>query len=201
MSLTIQWLTLGAMIMSGIGMGILFDGYRVVSSEFKFPRWTLSCLDIAYWIASAILVFRMLYVSNYGEVRAYVFIGLAVGAILYYWLFSSFTTTLTKWLIQAIKWLISGIIRMFQLLIVKPLLFLWMVVLYILNLGTKFSIGIGKIMLQLVRPILKLVLWMLSPITKPLLRWLEPYGKSGMERLKQLWLAAAKRLPSWLRRK
>jgi len=187
--------------MSGIGMGILFDGYRVVSSEFKFPRWTLSFLDMAYWIASAILVFRMLYVSNHGEVRAYVFIGLAIGALLYYWLFSSFTTALTKWLIRAIKWVFSFIIRTIQLLIIKPIIFLWMVILYILNLGSKFSIGIGKIMLQLIRPVLKLVLWLLSPITKPLSRWLEPYWNKLKERLEQLWRATSKRLPSWLRRK
>jgi len=187
--------------MSGIGMGILFDGYRVVSTEFKFPRWTLSVLDMAYWVFSAILVFRMLYVSNQGEVRAYVFIGLAVGALLYYWLFSTFTTALTKWLIRAIKSLIAWIIRIFQLLVIKPILFFWTIILFILNLGSKFTIGIGKFVLQLCRPVLKLVLWLLSPVIKPLQRWSAPYWTKVRDRLQTLWQAVDKRLPSWLRRK
>lgn len=189
--------------MSGIGMGILFDGYRVVSSELKFPRWTLSLLDLAYWVVSAILVFRMLYVSNSGEVRAYVFIGLALGALLYYWLFSAYTTALTRWIIRAIKWLIALIIRIFHIFLIRPIVFIWSVLLYLINLGTKFTIGIGKIMLQLLQPIFKLVLWLLSPITKPLGRWLSPFWKklSTNDRLQHLWRAATSKLRSWLRRK
>jgi len=189
--------------MSGIGMGILFDGYRVVSSELKFPRWTLSLLDLAYWIVSAILVFRMLYVSNSGEVRAYVFIGLAIGALLYYWLFSQFTVKLTLGLIAAVKWLVALVINIFHYVIVKPLLFIWTVLLYFLNLGTKITIGIGKIVLQLLRPIIKLLLWLLSPLTKPLKKLLTPYwNKLGIgDRLRKSWQMLSNKLPSWLRRK
>src|SRR5690606_2733425 len=97
-------------------------------------------LDLAYWIVSAVLVFRMLYVSNSGEVRAYVFIGLAIGALLYYWLLSEYTTALTRWLIKAVKWFIELIVSIFQFTIVKPLLILWAVIIFIIQLGTKFTI-------------------------------------------------------------
>ena len=30
MSLSVQWLTMAMMLLSGIGMGVVFDGYRVV---------------------------------------------------------------------------------------------------------------------------------------------------------------------------
>lgn len=178
MSLSIQWLTLGAMLLSGIGMGVLFDGYRVVSNELRFPRWSLSLLDLTYWIASAIIVFRMLYVSNSGEVRAYVFVGLAIGAILYYLLFSKLTMTLTLWLIKAVKWCIQLIINIFHFLVIKPVMLLWTILLFILTISYKFTIGVGKFVLQLLRPIGKLLLWVLSPITKPLVKWLLPYWQS-----------------------
>lgn len=189
--------------MSGIGMGILFDGYRVVSSELKFPRWTLSLLDLAYWIASAILVFRMLYVSNSGEVRAYVFVGLAIGALLYYWLFSNLTTALTRWVIRAIKWLIALFVKIFQITIIKPILLAWIVLLFFINVGTKFTFGVGKIVLQLLRPIFKLLLWLLSLVTKPLGRWLAPHWNKlrQNDRLQLYWQAVKGKLRSWLRRK
>lgn len=189
--------------MSGIGMGILFDGYRVVSSELKFPRWTLSLLDLAYWIVSAILVFRMLYVSNSGEVRAYVFIGLAAGALLYYWLFSHFTTALTKWMIKAVKRLIAVVKHVFHFMFIKPLLLLWAVLTFFIQLGTKITIGIGKFVLQLIRPIFKLLFWLSSPVLRPIGRWLSPIWMSIKEndRLRHLWQTAKQKLWSLLRRK
>lgn len=203
MSLSVQWLTLATMLMSGVGMGVLFDSYRVVSSELKFPRWTLSLIDLIYWIASAIVVFRMLYVSNSGEVRAYVFVGLAIGFLFYYWLFSKITTKMTLWLIKAIKWCIQIIVNIFHIIVIKPILIIWVVLLYIMKLGSKITIGIGKLVLQLLRPILKLVLWILSPLTKPLVRWLKPYWeKSNIStNLAKMWNVVKQRSQAWLRRK
>jgi len=203
MSLSVQWLTLGTMLMSGVGMGVLFDGYRVISSELKFPRWSLSLLDLIYWIASAIIVFRMLYVSNSGEVRAYVFVGLAIGFLFYYWLFSKITTKMTLWLIKAVKWCIQIIVSIFYILVIKPILIIWAILLYITKLGSKFSIGTIKLVLQLLRPFVKLLLWILSPITKPLVRWLKPYWeKSNIStKLAKMWNIVKQRSQSWLRRK
>ena len=203
MSLSIQWLTLGTMLMSGVGMGIIFDGYRVVSSEFKFPRWSLSLLDLLYWIASAMIVFRMLYVSNNGEVRAYVFVGLAIGVVVYYWLFSKATTKITLWLINAVKWCIQVIANVFHFIVIKPILVIWAILLYIMKLGSKITIGIGKLVLQLLRPFIKLTLWILSPITKPLGRWLNPYWeKSNIStKLAKMWNFVKQKSQSWLRRK
>ncbi len=163
------------MLLSGIGMGTVFDGYRVVSSELKFPRWWLPVLDIVYWMAAAIAVFRVLYASNYGEVRAYVFIGLAVGVLLYYFLLSKSIMALVKWSIGAVRKLVAFTMKCLHILVVKPILLLYRLLVVTFGFGSAITIFLFKIMLQLVRPFWLLIAWMLRPALRPLGRMLMPY--------------------------
>lgn len=191
------------MLLSGLGMGVVFDGYRVVSNELRFPRWWLPLLDVVYWMASAVVVFRMLYASNNGEVRAYVFLGLAVGVILHYWLFSKLVIQLVKWAIRAMRALIAFIWRLVLVFIWKPLLLLYKLVKVILGFGTALTIFLLKVVVQLVRPIWLLLLWLLRPMARPLGRWMKPYWERWRveERLAK-GLAAIMRLwNQWFRRR
>ncbi|MDQ6420738.1 spore cortex biosynthesis protein YabQ [Paenibacillus sp. LHD-117] len=202
MTLSVQWMTMAVMLLSGLGMGAVFDGYRVVSNELKFPKWWLPALDILYWIASAVAVFRMLYASNNGEVRAYVFLGLAVGVILHYWLFSKVVIAIVRWLIRAVKACFNFIIRLIDILVVRPILLLYKLVKVILGFGSALTIFLLKIMVQLVRPIWLLLIWMLKPIWRPIGRWLKPYWdklRPG-ERFGKLAAAVAGRWKSWFRK-
>lgn len=202
MTLTAQWLTVAVMLLSGLGMGVVFDGYRVVSNELRFPRWWLPVLDILYWMAAAVVVFRMLYASNNGEVRAYVFLGLAIGVILYYWLFSKQVIALVKWVIDAVRALLRFLLRLFQFVVVKPILLLYKTVVVILGFGTALTIFLLKIVVQLVRPIWLLLLWMARPVTRPMGRWLKPYWERwrAEERLMKGLAAVKSRWNHWFRR-
>ncbi|MFD1902972.1 spore cortex biosynthesis protein YabQ [Paenibacillus rhizoplanae] len=57
------------MILAGIAMGLAYDSYRVLSQKLRFPRWLNALLDLLYWIGAALLVFRMLYAGNQGQLR------------------------------------------------------------------------------------------------------------------------------------
>ncbi|WP_261800290.1 spore cortex biosynthesis protein YabQ [Paenibacillus sp. PAMC21692] len=202
MTLSVQWMTMAVMLLSGLGMGAVFDGYRVVSNELKFPKWWLPALDVLYWIASAVVVFRMLYASNNGEVRAYVFLGLAVGVILHYWLFSRAVIVSVKWLIAAIRACIRFILKIFEIFIVKPIQMLYKVVIVLIGFGSALTIFTLKIVIQLVRPIGLLLVWMTKPIWRPLGRWLKPYWdklKPG-ERIGKLAVLLRSRWTSWFKK-
>ena len=175
MTLDVQWLTMAVMLLSGIGMGVVFDGYRVVSVELKFPRWWLPVLDIMYWMAAAVIVFRVLYASNYGEVRAYVFLGLAAGVIAYYYLFSKFIIKVVKWCIQAIRTVIAFIIKLLDFIIVKPVKLLFKLLQLLFGFGSVLTIFLFNIVLQLLRPIWKLLLWIMRPVFRPIWKWLAPH--------------------------
>ncbi len=81
-------------IMTGMILGILFDFYRVLRGIFH-PRAAVTFLtDILYWLIATVIVFGALLLSNWGELRFYVFIGLVSGIAGYYRLFSHFAVTL-----------------------------------------------------------------------------------------------------------
>ncbi|CAM3469263.1 spore cortex biosynthesis protein YabQ [Paenibacillus lupini] len=174
-SLSLQFFTMGMMLLTGIGLGVIFDGYRVVSNELRFPRWSLPVLDLVYWLAASLLVFRVLYASNYGEVRAYVFIGMLIGILSYYWLLSKPVIRIVKWLIEAVRALIGFSIRTFDLLIVKPIILLYRFIRVLIGFGTALTIFLLKIVLQLIRPFWLLFRFLLSPLTRLLWRWLGPH--------------------------
>lgn len=162
------------MLLSGVGMGAVFDGYRVVSNELKLARWWLPMLDLIYWTAATIIVFRVLYASNNGEVRAYVFLGLLIGVVCYYWLFSKPVIALTVWLIGAVRALIRFFMKCVDILVIKPILLLYKLILVLLGFAAAFTVFLLKIVVQLVRPFWLLLLWILKPVTRPLGGWVMP---------------------------
>lgn len=202
MTLSMQWMTMAVMLLSGLGMGTVFDGYRVVSNELKFPRWWLPVLDVVYWMAAALAVFRVLYASNNGEMRAYVFIGLAVGVLLYYWLFSKLVILIVKWLIEAVRKLISFVLKCLDILIVKPIMLLYKLIILMLGIGSAITIFIYKIVLQLFRPFWRLFVWMVRPALRPIGRWLAPYWAKWQlkEKLAKLGRLISRIWGRWFRR-
>ena len=87
MELTNQIWIFSITILTGILLGILFDGYRVLRNNCK-PReiWTWFT-DLLYWLLATAVVFTALIASNWGELRFYVFMGILSGLGIYYsWL-------------------------------------------------------------------------------------------------------------------
>ena len=187
MSLDIQWYTITVMLMAGAGMGILFDSYRVISDHFKFPKWSLSVMDMLYWITSAFVVFRLLFLSNDGDVRGYVFVGLAIGAIIYATLLSQTYSKLVLLLITVVKRIVQFIFRLIDYIIIKPIIFLYKIVIFCIKFGTKFTIRTIQIMLQLLVPIVKLLFWPLKPLYKPLFKFIHHYWMMWMLPLFKKW--------------
>ncbi|WP_238555789.1 spore cortex biosynthesis protein YabQ [Paenibacillus alvei] len=109
------------MLMSGLALGLVFDSYRVVAGQFKFPRWTLPVFDLLYWLAATVFVFQMLVKGNQGELRFYVVLGLAAGAWLYAVFLSRITVAIVKWLVTALKAVWRFAMRCVHVLVVLPL--------------------------------------------------------------------------------
>lgn len=167
-----QWMTVVLMLMSGLALGIAYDSYRVVAGQLRFPRWTLPCFDILYWLAATWFVFQMLVKGNQGELRFYVFLGLALGAWLYYILLSRLTVTLATWLVQAFKAIVRFLLRTGYVLFIVPIkgfsIFLWLIIRFVGKVAM-FSL---KFVLKLAYPLWWLVRWIGKPIVMPLWnRW------------------------------
>lgn len=74
----------------GTGMlaGFCFDLYRSVRDAFRLRKTGTYLGDIFFWLLITCLAFCLLLKYNSGEVRVYVFVGLALGSLLYMQLLS-----------------------------------------------------------------------------------------------------------------
>ncbi|MGG3838990.1 spore cortex biosynthesis protein YabQ [Paenibacillus thiaminolyticus] len=196
MSLYVQWTTVLLMMLSGLALGIVFDGYRVVAGQFRFPRWTVPLLDLMYWLAATLFVFQMLVKGNQGELRFYVFLGLAAGAWLYVILLSKVTVAIVTWLVRAILAIFRFINRCLYVLIVLPLKGLWI---FTKGLGAfllSAAMFIGKIVLQCVKPLWWLVRWIFRPLILPI--WERLGMTERLHRNKQKVFSGMRRMNQWV---
>lgn len=161
MNLHTQWLTLLWMFACGGILGIAFDSYRVVSGQFRFPRWSIHVFDLFYWLAASLFVFRVLYHANQGEIRFYVFLGLFIGVWIYFLFLSVLTERFMVMLISIVKWIYRVMVRITQLLIIKPILWILRLVKWLLGLVWIMLLFLGRITLS---PIWRLVAWVTRPI-------------------------------------
>ncbi|UQZ34243.1 spore cortex biosynthesis protein YabQ [Paenibacillus sp. PK3_47] len=183
MNPSIQWITLLYMMLAGTAMGLTYDGYRVLSLKLSFPKWLNAFLDLLYWIWAALLVFRMLYAGNQGELRFYVFVGLFLGVWIYFLIFSVTVQRFVVMLIQSVQYTCRLLWRFIVILIGVPFLWLWRLLRGTLLLLGRILLFILKILLRLTKPI-----WVLP------VRWISPY----MSRL--LSSAWARKFTAWMGR-
>lgn len=111
-----------ATIIVGVVAGFCYDYYRVVREIFRLKKVGTCLGDVIFWLVTTALVFLLLLRGNWGEVRLYVFVGLGLGAFLYYRLLSGAVSRLVRY-----KFLLLH--KTWEML-VKLVLFLWMAVLY-----------------------------------------------------------------------
>ncbi|MEQ8201856.1 MAG: spore cortex biosynthesis protein YabQ [Syntrophomonadaceae bacterium] len=74
----------------GILAGFLFDYYQAVIRGIRIKRLPQYFLDVSVWIFMILIIGLALLLINQAEVRAYVFIALLAGAIIYFRYLSRF---------------------------------------------------------------------------------------------------------------
>ena len=153
MSLQVQFLTLGMMMLSGIAMGMIYDSYRVLAGQLRVSRWLIPVLDLLYWAGVTLLVFRVLMYSNEGQLRLFVFIGLWLGVTLHFMFFSKISVRTVLGVIAVVKWTTRLIQRIVYIMIYKPIIGLWTLLCYILMLLHRLAIFLFKVVLQLLYPV------------------------------------------------
>ncbi|WP_217596988.1 spore cortex biosynthesis protein YabQ [Cohnella sp. GbtcB17] len=121
MNAAVHWSTIGAMILCGLGMGTVFDIYRAAAVRLHFRRWLLPVIDLLYWVAATLIVFRILLGINYGEVRLYVFLGIGIGVCAYFGLFSSHVLRAAGWIFETLRKLGLLLWRIVRILLIVPL--------------------------------------------------------------------------------
>lgn len=83
-----------------IGIGIVaafcYDYYREIRRAFRLKKTGAILGDLIFWLLMTVIVFALLLEANWGELRMYVFLGLGMGALLYFYLLSKTASRLVR---------------------------------------------------------------------------------------------------------
>lgn len=70
-------------VIGGILIAFVYDLFRIKRKAMKTANLFVYLEDLLYWVVVAVIIFAVVYYSNEGEIRGYVFIGTVLGIILY----------------------------------------------------------------------------------------------------------------------
>jgi spore cortex biosynthesis protein YabQ len=182
------------MVVSGGVLGVAFDAYRVVAREARLRRVLRSFLDVVYWLAATVLVFRVLYETNLGEVRLFVFLGLLLGLSLYFALISRWAVLAFRWAVAFVRRLARFAVRLFDMLIVRPIRFFVRCLEIVWGFIGVLTIFLYKFVLQLLYPLRMFLRWVARPLRRRLGLFLKERPKLAR------WLQRAARAARFWRR-
>jgi spore cortex biosynthesis protein YabQ len=194
-STALQWTALGAMAACGAATGLLFDLYRAATSRYLVLRRFIPALDVFFGILSAAVVFRVLLEVNHGQIRMFVFLGLAAGIAAYFALLSPVFVRIASRLFTLGEGALRALGRLLELAVLRPVGWLVRAVARLLDFAflvvAALAAGLVRLLLRLLKPP---ATWLARKMAPAFVRWFPPSG-----RIRRM-LRAAGRAVSGLRR-
>ncbi|MGM7724466.1 spore cortex biosynthesis protein YabQ [Metabacillus sp. Hm71] len=175
MSLTTQFYTMLAMAGMGGWLGLALDTYGRFLKRPMRARWVVFINDFLFWVVQGLILFYLLLLVNEGELRIYIFLAVLCGYAAYQSLFKRLYLRILERLIQTSLSIYRFMLKVGNLMIVKPIVGL-VQLLFVILLGTvnflwrllkwafQFLYSFVKLLLAPVRFLLRL-LWRFTPFT------------------------------------
>ncbi|HEX7065149.1 MAG TPA: spore cortex biosynthesis protein YabQ [Bacillales bacterium] len=159
MNLSVQFMTMAAMTVMGLWIGISVDTYGRFFYRGGRRRWNALQIvgDLLFWLIQGLLVFLVLLNINEGDVRIYIFLALLCGYAAYRGLFQSLYRRLLEGIIQSVLYLFQTFRKIIVLFFIRPI-----------QLFLQLVYTVGKVVLQ---GVLALLLFVWTIIWVPL-KWL-----------------------------
>jgi len=164
MTLSIQFMTMLAMIGMGIIFGATLDTYNRFLNRTRRKRWIVFIYDILFWVVQGLAIFYILFLVNRGEVRFYIFLALLCGFAAYQSLFKRIYVRLLEIIISMVISIYRFLLKMLYYIIYKPI---YSLIVFIISL----LIMLGKGLFSLFKLLLKTVLWITRVVFLPV-KWI-----------------------------
>jgi spore cortex biosynthesis protein YabQ len=145
MTLTTQFYTIISMIGMGSYLGAALDTYQFFLNRPKRAGWIVFMNDLLFWVVQALLFFYVLFHVNEGELRLYAFLAILCGFAAYQSLFKHLYMRLLKITVRMVIQTYRLVVRMVQVFVVKPVLFLFHLLIMTLLFFWKGCLGVLKI--------------------------------------------------------
>ena len=108
------WLFLSTVII-GAGLGLFYDVFRVLRKTAPHRSFAVQFEDLLFWLAVTALVFYFMLHSNYGEIRFFSLLGIAIGGILYFATISRPVLKVSVAVVNFLKRVIAATLRIILL--------------------------------------------------------------------------------------
>ena len=162
MSLATQFYTMLAMISMGSFFGATLDTYNRFLKRGSRKRLIVFINDVLFWLLQGLLIFYILFLVNFGEIRFYIFVALLCGFAAYQALMKTTYLKLLEISIDLIVAIANYISHLFMTIVYSPIK--WLVILLI-----TVVFWMGKALYALVQTILKVLLLMVKILFKPII--------------------------------
>lgn len=150
MTLTVQFMTIFAMVLSGFYLGIIQETFRRFTVYWRKRIFLTYFLEISFWLTQTVIIFYVLFRVNAGEIRLYVFLACLLGFSVY----QVFAKSVYKKLLEIIIRMAAAVYRFFERLfhglIITPIS-------WILKLIMTIILSIVQLVVAIILFILKLV--------------------------------------------
>lgn len=185
MTLSVQFLTLISMIGMGSAFAAVFDTYNRFLNRRKRQKWFVIINDILFWCFQAVLIYFILFVVNFGEIRFYLLLALLCGYSIYQALIKkAYLFLLERIILFLIK---MGIFfnKCMNILVFKPIKWTILMVSSILLLCFSLVTICLKAVFNLAKTLLKAVLFILGILFTPVFWILRLIYKLVPERVRE----------------
>ncbi|HET7581002.1 MAG TPA: spore cortex biosynthesis protein YabQ [Bacillales bacterium] len=122
MTLSVQFMTMAAMAVMGIWIGLSVDTYGRFFYRGGRRRWNPVQIagDLLFWFVQGLLVFFVLLSINEGDVRIYIFLALFCGYAAYKSLFQNLYRSLLEGIISTIRYILRLVKKTAVLFFLRP---------------------------------------------------------------------------------
>lgn len=122
--LSVQLTTMATMILSGIYLGAVHDTFKRMAWHWKHRTIFKYVMEISFWLLQTFIIYYVLFLANYGEVRIYIFLACLLGYAMYQALLAKLYRYVLELLIKFFKATYRFIYHVVRTLIYIPILFL-----------------------------------------------------------------------------
>ena len=81
---------------------MVYDIFRIGRKLFKMADGIVFICDAVFWVVCTVIAFHAVMYSNYGELRWFVFAGIAIGGVVYFVLLSKIVTKTFLFLLRIV---------------------------------------------------------------------------------------------------
>ncbi|MBR3163105.1 MAG: spore cortex biosynthesis protein YabQ [Clostridia bacterium] len=105
--------------LNGFLIGVFFDFFRILRKSFKTSNLVTYIEDIIFWILTGFLLLYSIFTFNNGQIRIFMFLGIAIGIVLYLLILSHHFINITVYIISIFKNVTKNIINLLKKIVKK----------------------------------------------------------------------------------